>query len=101
MEAEEYKEKIEELILEIVKKIYMRTLENEIGHSHLDKKRIDGNKDFENGENSEREYVLKNINWELEQASKFELLIFRTMFLLKRDIDKIKELNKTEEKNGN
>lgn len=80
-----------EQILEIVKKVCLKTLDNIKGQTHLEKVRNDQNKEFENGENAERKYVLETINSEIKHLETLNPDLFDGMFLLRKDLENFRE----------
>ncbi len=78
-------------ILEIVKKVCLKSLDHVKGQTHLEKVRNDQNKDFENGENAERKYVLETINSEITHLETLDIDLFDGMFLLRKDLENFRE----------
>jgi hypothetical protein len=89
LEANKMSEKQKKQILEIVKKVCLKTLDHVKGQTHLETVRHDQNKEFEQGENAEREYVLKIINSEIKHLETLKPELFDCMFLLKKDLEEV------------
>ncbi len=89
------KEEQRKKVLEIVKKVALKSLDHVKAQTHLEKVRNDQNKDFEDGVNAERKYVLDTINSEIKHFEALEPELFDGMFLLKKDLD---EFDKEEQK---